>query len=297
MAMKERVILSGKGGTGKTTLTAAFTFLAGRAVLADCDVDAADLSLVLSPTLKRREPFHSGWEAVIRQADCIGCGACLARCRFEAVRHSAPADSPGDDRMIFQIDAAQCQGCGVCEWNCPVRAIEMRERRVGEWMISETAWGPLIHARMIPGAENSGKLVTQVRQVARNLAEEQGISLILVDGPPGIGCPVMASMTGASDLLLVAEPTVAGLHDLQRVLALGRHFGIPSFVCVNKWDLNPERTEQIEVLAREAGTRLAGRVRYDRSVTETLLKRRPFTEASAGPASRDIRAVWEAMGS
>jgi len=329
--MKEIVVISGKGGTGKTSLVASFAALAGSAVLADCDVDAADLHLVLSPTIRQREEFRCGHEAIIRQADCIGCGACLARCRFDAVMRVSGADVPifRSDRtscencadvcvrscpvklkaMIramqetcgqqnehtFVIDSTACEGCGVCVWSCPVKAIDFRERLSGEWYVSDTRYGPLVHARLNPGGENSGRLVSKVREAARALAEARQAAFILVDGPPGVGCAVIASVGVASLVLVVTEPTLSGAHDLARVLELTRHFNIPTAVCVNKWDLNVEMTERIESSARQSGATIAGRVRYDRAVTAAQLRGLAVVETEAGLLAEDMRAVWEAL--
>jgi MinD superfamily P-loop ATPase len=289
--MKELVIISGKGGTGKTSVTASFAVLADRPVIADCDVDAADLHLVLSPSVKERHEFRSGHEAVIRQADCIGCGACLAHCRFSAVRMNGEAVS----QPTFSIDPVSCEGCGVCVRFCPVDAIDFPERLCGEWMVSETRCGPMVHARLGVAAENSGKLVSIVRREARRMAEEGNHPLVLVDGPPGIGCPVIASVTGASLVLVVTEPTVSGDHDLERVLALTRHFGIPAMVCVNKWDLNAEMTERIENKARQRGAQVVGRIRYDHGVTSAQMEQRAAVETEASCAE-DIEQIWDRLG-
>ena len=286
--MREIVIISGKGGTGKTSLTAAFAVLADRPVVADCDVDAADLHLVLAPEIKERHEFRGGREAVIRADDCIGCGLCLDYCRFDAVK-------TGDDPLrgpLFAIDPVACEGCGVCVRFCPVEAIDFPERLCGEWMISETRCGPMVHARLGIAAENSGKLVSTVRQEARRIAEQENRTLILVDGPPGIGCPVIASVTGSDLVLAVTEPTVSGAHDLERVLSLTRHFDIPAAICVNKWDLNPGMAERIEQKAREMGARVAGRIRYDRSVTRAQLQEKAVVEIDA-PCVEDIHKIWE----
>lgn len=288
--MKELVIISGKGGTGKTSVTASFAVLAGRAVLADCDVDAADLHLVLKPDIRERHEFRSGHEAIIRAADCIGCGVCLELCRFDAVREQ---QTDAGSRCV--IDPVACEGCGLCVRFCPQQAIDFFERICGEWMVSDTRCGPMVHARLGVAAENSGKLVATVRQEARNIAEEKGLPLIIVDGPPGIGCPVIASLSDASQVLVVTEPTVSGEHDLIRVLELARHFRIPASICVNKWDLNPEMTERIEIQARATGARVAGRIRYDRTVTQAQIQERAVVEIEA-PCGEDIRALWRTLG-
>lgn len=285
--MKELVVISGKGGTGKTSLAASFAVLAGRAVIADCDVDAADLHLVLSPRVRERHEFRSGHEAVIRAEACTGCGICMASCRFGA----EILDDNSRDKTVYAIDPIACEGCGVCVRFCPERAIDFRERLCGEWMISDTRCGPMVHARLGVAAENSGKLVSTVRREARRIAEEKKHSMIVVDGPPGIGCPVIASVTGASSVLVVTEPTVSGEHDLDRVLSLARHFGIPAAVCVNKWDLNGDMTERIEAGALRQGARVAGRIRYDPAVTRAQIEEKAVVEIDA-PSAEDVRALW-----
>lgn len=289
--MEELVVISGKGGTGKTSLAASFAVLAGGAVLADCDVDASDLHLVLAPRVLGRHDFRSGHEAVIRAADCTGCGECQTHCRFGAVRRS----EDGGAGATYAIDGLSCEGCGVCVRFCPVQAIDFPERLCGEWMISETRCGPMVHARLGAGGENSGKLVSVVRREARRLAEEQGRGLVLIDGPPGIGCPVIASLTGATRVLAVTEPTLSGEHDLERVLRLTRHFGIPTLVCVNKWDIHEAAAERIERMARQAGADCAGRIRYDPAFTTAQVFARAVVETEA-PVAEDVRRVWRALG-
>jgi len=329
--IRELVVISGKGGTGKTSLAASFAVLAERPVIADCDVDAADLHLVLSPRIMERHEFRSGHEAFIRQQDCTGCGACLTHCRFGAVLTPEVQDerrTPSKAQMncsdceycerscdprtnaiigdmmestglartaAYAIDPIACEGCGACVRFCPAKAIDFSERLSGEWLVSETRCGPMVHARLGVAAENSGKLVSLVRREARRIAESEGRSQIIVDGPPGIGCPVIASVTGATLVLAVTEPTVSGEHDLERVLALTRHFSISAAVCVNKWDLNADMTERIEDKARRAGARIAGRIRYDRAVTLAQMRERAVVETEA-PCVKDIRHVWRELG-
>jgi len=289
--MKELVVISGKGGTGKTSLTAAFAVLAEHPVVADCDVDAADLHLVLEPRVREKHEFRSGNEAIIRTDACTGCGLCAELCRFEAVKAD---EGPGSSRE-YSIDPVSCEGCGVCVRFCPAGAIGFPEALCGNWMVSDTRCGPMVHARLGVAAENSGKLVTTVRKEARRIADEGGHGLILVDGPPGIGCPVIASVTGASCLLAVTEPTVSGEHDLERVLSLARHFDLPAAVCVNKWDLNEEMTERIEERAMESGALPAGRIRYDGAFTRAQIGARTAVEVSCGAAD-DIMDVWLRIG-
>jgi MinD superfamily P-loop ATPase len=281
--MKELVIISGKGGTGKTSVTASFAVLADRPVVCDCDVDAADLHLVLEPTIRERHEFESGHEAVIRQSDCTGCGICQDLCRFGAI--SSTVD-------MFSIDSISCDGCGVCVRFCPAAAIDFPQRRCGEWFVSDTRCGPMVHARLGVAAENSGKLVSTVRREAKHLAEEENLNMVIVDGPPGIGCPVIASLTGASQILVVTEPTVSGEHDLERVLSLARHFQIPAAICVNKFDINEEMTKRIEDRAVSAGATIAGRIRYDASVTRAQIQNKAVVELDT-PGADDMKQLWK----
>jgi MinD superfamily P-loop ATPase len=285
--VKELVVISGKGGTGKTSLVGSFAVLADGAVIADCDVDAADLHLVLSPHVRQRSEFRSGHEAVILQEECISCGGCLAQCRFDAIL----MDGQSAGEATFSVDPVSCEGCGVCVHFCPIGAIDFPERSCGEWFVSDTRSGPMVHARLGVAAENSGKLVSIVRQEARRIAEADGHDLILVDGPPGVGCPVIASVTGASRVLVVTEPTVSGEHDLERALALTNHFGIEAAVCVNKCDLNPGMTQRIEENAGQQGAAVTGRIRYDPAVTAAQIQELAVVETDASAAG-DIRKVW-----
>jgi MinD superfamily P-loop ATPase len=285
--MKELVVISGKGGTGKTSIAAALAALAGSAVIADCDVDAPDLHLVLSPDIKRREVFKSGHMAVIREEDCLVCGACKDDCRFHAVRAVRENGRPS----AFRIDPVSCEGCGVCVHFCPAQAIDFPDRVCGQWLVSETRFGMMVHAQLSIGAENSGKLVSTLRKEARRIAADAEDPLIIIDGPPGLACPVIASVTGASLVLVVIEPTLSGMHDMERILGLTGHFGIPSLLCVNKWELNPQIAREIEENAESAGAEIAGRVCYDRSVTEAQIKRKTVVEYG-GRAAEDIRNLW-----
>lgn len=289
--MKELVVLSGKGGTGKTSLTASLAALAEKPALADCDVDASNLPLVLGPRVRRREAFSGGLRARIEPNRCTACGKCEELCRFDAIL----CDGPGNDRGLqtFRVDPFACEGCGVCAHFCTDRAIEMAPTDGGEWFVSETRFGPLVHARLRPGQGNSGKLAALVREQAREAARAAGRELILIDGPPGIGCPVMASLTGASMLLAVTEPTPSGEHDLERVLALARQFEIPAFVCVNKHDLNPAMTARIKRRAAELGAAVAGRIPYDPAVTAAQRRGVPVVEHDQGPAAQAMIELWK----
>ena len=287
---KELVVISGKGGTGKTSLVASFATLSRNCVLADCDVDAADLHLLVEPRVVRREPFTGGKRARIRQEQCTACGKCEELCRFGAISSDGPSNETTE--KTFRVDPTSCEGCGVCAWFCPADAIEFSPAVNGEWIVSETRFGPMVHAKLGVAAENSGKLVSIVRSEAKQIAEQRGLDLVLIDGSPGIGYPVIASITGADLVLVVTEPTLSGLHDLKRVTDLTRHFDIPTKVCINKWDLNAEMSRAIEAKVLERGLGLAGRVRYDRAVTEAQVQRETTVEYQQTGIAVDIRDVW-----
>jgi MinD superfamily P-loop ATPase len=292
--VKEIVIISGKGGTGKTSLTASFAALTdSKMVLADCDVDAADLHLVMKPRIQARSEFRSGRKAAIRPRDCTGCGRCIDLCRFGAVKHSPAPDVTAASR--FAVDEVSCEGCGVCVRFCPANAINFDEQVCGEWFVSETRFGSMVHARLGVAAENSGKLVTLVRGEAKMLAGRQGADFVLVDGSPGIGCPVIASLTAADLALIVTEPTVSGDHDLRRIAGLTKQLGVPATVCVNKHDINPSATEKIRTYARSQGLAFAGCIRYDKAITVAQREEKAVTEYCAGGIASDICDVWNAV--
>lgn len=291
--MKELVVCSGKGGTGKTSLTAGFAALAQDKVLVDCDVDAANLHLVLAPDIEHREAYSGGREAVIDPERCDACGTCGDVCRFGAI--SCDSDDRGDVR--FSVDPLACEGCGVCVHLCPADAIDFPRTRNGEWFVSSTRHGPLVHARLIPGAENSGKLVTVVRVEARKLAEERRAGLLLVDGPPGIGCPVTAAITGADMLLAVTEPGVSAQHDLKRLFDLAAHFKAPMAVCINKADINPDFTALIRQDCARREIPVVGEVPFDQAFTRAQIRGLSIVEDAPSRASEAVDAVWSATQS
>ena len=285
--MKEIVVISGKGGTGKTSLVAAFAVLAGRdVVVADCDVDAADLHLLLAPDFARAEAFHAGELAVVDADACTGCGLCADVCRFGAV--TVADDAAG-------IDPLDCEGCGYCARVCPTQAITNVERLVGQWYRSQIRTGAtMVHARLGIGAENSGKLVARVKGEAQRAARELGAPLVLVDGSPGVGCPVVSSLAGASLVLLVVEPTTSGLHDLIRVHELVRRFDIPMACVINKADLNENvRRELTEHLAR-LDTPVVAELPYDERFTAAIAAGRTVVEVDDA-LGEIIRDCWEAL--
>jgi len=278
--MKEVVVLSGKGGTGKTSIVGSFAALAQSKVLADCDVDAADLHLLLSPSGKEEHEFWSGQVAVIDAEKCNQCGLCQDICRFEAIKD-------------FRVDPVSCEGCSFCFHICPTDAITMKESMSGHWFTSDTRFGPLVHARLGITQENSGKLVALVRQQAKLIAQKRNFHYIISDGPPGIGCPVISSLSGASLALLVTEPTLSGIHDLERVIGVCHHFSIPALVCINKYDINEENTRQIENYCLDHGAQVVSRIPFDNVVTEALVKEMPVVEYSRGRVSNEIESLWQ----
>jgi MinD superfamily P-loop ATPase len=294
--MKELVLISGKGGTGKTSITAAFASLAQKAVLADCDVDAADLHLVLSPKIKQEQDFSGGKQASIITEKCIGCGRCAKMCRFDAIT----LNGPGNDLIAktYAVAPVSCEGCKVCVEFCPVDAISFEPAINGKWFISDTRFGPMVHAKLGIAQENSGKLVTLIRKEAKRIAEEQKKDLLVIDGSPGIGCPVIASITGADVVLVVTEPTLSGKHDLERVAQLTANFGIKTLVCINKADINVEMTEQISEEAAKNGLKVIGKIPYDDAFTKaqimkaTLIEYQPDSELS-----KQITDIWKKIKS
>jgi len=289
--MKEMVVISGKGGTGKTSLVGCFATLAEKKVLADCDVDAADLHLLLLPEIKEWREFYAGKRAFIRQQDCIGCGACLAWCRFEAVKRNGS----GAGEATSRIDPLSCEGCGVCAHLCPQQAIDFTEKRAGEWYISETRYGPLVHAKLGVGEGNSGKLVTLVRNQARQIAKEREFDLVIIDGSPGIGCPVIASIAGADLVLIVTEPSLSAQHDMERVVQLARHFRTPVALCINRFDLNEKISESIRSWCLERGIRVAGVIPYDPRFTEAQTRHVSLVEYSGGRTTQAVKSLWQEL--
>ncbi len=280
--MKELIVISGKGGTGKTSLVAAFASLAQGTILCDADVDAADLHLIMNPTIQEAHDFQSGHTAVIDQDRCTQCGTCTEMCRWNAI---------SDD---FIIDAIECEGCGVCVHFCPEQAIMFPVNTSGQWFISETRYGPMVHARLGIAEENSGKLVTLVRQQARQKAEIKGLGMILTDGPPGVGCPVIASIGGATAVLIVTEPTVSGQHDMQRVHQLALHFRVPAMICINKADLNPEKSMEIEQYAAFQNLTFLGRIPFDVNMTQSMVQGQTIFEyQTVSEATASVQHIWQ----
>lgn len=282
---KEIVIISGKGGTGKTSITASFAKLGGEnIVVADCDVDAADMHLLMQPDYKKREDFYSGYLAEIDTEKCINCNACAHVCRFDAISNSF---------WSYRVDKLNCEGCGYCEKVCPTDAIKMKENNVGQWFISKTRMNnQLVHAKLGIGAENSGKLVAKVKNEAKNLAKEMDVAYILVDGSPGIGCPVVSSLSGADFVIFVTEPTLTGLHDLKRVHELVKRFRIASGCIINKSDLNNDVTKAIEAFLKEEEIIHINNIPYNNSFSKAIIHSHTAVEYADNEIKNIIIDSW-----
>ena len=280
--MKEVVILSGKGGTGKTSIIGSFAHLADNKILVDCDVDAADLHLLLSPRPKEEHDFVAGVKARVENDKCTACGLCAELCQFEAITMEETA----------VISPLGCEGCGVCAYFCPEQAIVLEENHCGSWSIADTDYGPLVHAQLFAGEENSGKLVSHIKSKARELAEATNTDLILIDGAPGVGCPVIASLSNVDMALVITEPTQSGKHDLERILDLTDHFKVPAMICINKWDLHPGMSAEIEAACEERDVAVLGKIPFDRSVIDCQIQGVPVTRSDTSLAAYSIREVW-----
>jgi MinD superfamily P-loop ATPase len=279
--MKELVIISGKGGTGKTTIAAAFATLAENKVVADCDVDAADLHIIMAPEIQEQGDFIGGKIPAINKELCTQCGLCRELCRFDAITEE------------YLINKVNCEGCGVCYNFCPEKAIDFNQVVSGKWFVSNTRFGPLIHAKLGIAEENSGKLVSLVRQKAKIKAEEEKHELIIIDGAPGIGCPVISCITGTDLILIVTEPTLSGIHDLKRTVELANHFGISSIVCINKFDLNTDMSQSIERYCYENKIKVMGKIPFDEQVVRALIQKKSISEHSSGIAAKAVKEMWQ----
>jgi len=277
---KQLTIISGKGGTGKTTFTAAFAQLTEKKVMADCDVDAADLYLILTPEIRQSSPFFGSRTPVVDLEKCTQCGVCTEVCRFDAIHDGV-------------LNLFACDHCALCMHACPEKVITMEEAHSGDWFISETRFGPMIHARLGIAEENSGKLVSVVRKEAMDLAKDNGAEWVIVDGPPGIGCPVTAALTGVNKVLVITEPTLSGIHDMERVLSLTAHFNIPAQVCINKYDIHPANTQQIESYCLGKGIEVVGKIPFHRGVIEAMVAGKTVIEADVPEVTPAVKQVWE----
>jgi MinD superfamily P-loop ATPase len=279
--MKQIVVISGKGGTGKTVLTASLASLSMNKVMVDCDVDAADLHLLLKPEIKERHEFRSGVTARIDKDICQECGECISVCRFDAISED------------FRVDAVSCEGCTICSYVCPAGAVVLEENVSGEWFVSETKYGPFVHAKLGIAEENSGKLVCKVREAAKAIAEQEKLDYVIIDGPPGIGCPVIASLSGVDLALIVTEPTLSGMHDMERVAQVSKHFGVSTKVVINKYDLNPKNSETIKQICEQADIEVIALLPFSRQVSESIVQGIPLVEFTRDGIAGDIAMLWE----
>ncbi len=279
--MKQLLVISGKGGTGKTTLVSSFASLAEEKVLSDCDVDAADLHLVLDPEIETREEFSGAKEAIRDEDKCTSCGICYENCRFDAINED------------YEIDPFRCEGCGVCAYVCPENAIRMEDVLSGYSLESSTDYGKMVHGELRPGEETSGKLVTEIKAKAKDIVEKEEANLLIVDGSPGTGCPVIASLAEVDLALVVTEPTKSGLSDLKRVIGLSENFDIRPAVVINKFDLNSKMVQNIESFAGENGIPVLGKIPYDSEVTEAMVQGKSVVEYSKNGATREIKRIWK----
>jgi MinD superfamily P-loop ATPase len=284
--MKQILVISGKGGTGKTVITSAFASLAKNKIMVDCDVDAADLHILLQPNIQERNEFKSGYSARLDQSKCTQCGKCIDACRFDAIR------KVGDKVMIDSVD---CEGCGFCSIVCPHQAIRMEENIAGEWYVSDTRFGPMVHAKLGVAEENSGKLVSKVRQKAKELADERNCDWIIIDGSPGIGCPVIASLSGIDLAIVITEPTMSGLHDAGRVIKVAKHFNVPVTMVINKYDLNREVTKRIEAYCHTNGIEVLGKIAFDENVVKALMARKTIVEYGESETKKSVSKLWDTI--
>lgn len=280
---KELVIISGKGGTGKTSIVSSLSTLAQNKIMVDCDVDAADMHLIMKPTILKTTEFYSGKTAKIDESKCSKCGKCQDICRFNAIKD-------------YKISAINCEGCGACYYQCPEKAITFEDTKSGEWFESNTRLGKLVHAKLGIGEENSGKLVSEIKTYARNLAKIENAELIIVDGSPGIGCPVIASISGASYVVVITEPTLSGLHDAERVLELTRHFRINAGICINKFDINPDMARKIEEFCLKHSFDILGKIPYDKIFTKAMIQEKTLIEYDeTSKVSQEIKKIWQTI--
>jgi len=276
--MKQIVVASGKGGTGKTSIVASFASLT-KAVFTDCDVDAPNLHLILKPEIIEKIPYEGMEVAEINEEECIKCGACQKACRFGAIEN-------------FMVTEEKCEGCGVCMLVCPANAIEMKKRVNGYVHVANTRFGEFVYGLLIPGEEASGKLVALVRQKAKEIAERKDKNLIIIDAPAGIGCPVIASLSGTDLAVIIAEPTMAAIHDMERILEVAEHFKVKAVVCINKYDINEEMTKKIEEYCRERGIEIIGKIPFNRKFTEAMVKGKNIVEYDKELADL-MKEIWK----
>jgi MinD superfamily P-loop ATPase len=298
--LKQIAIISGKGGTGKTILTASFAVLAKNKVMVDCDVDAADLHLLLRPTIQETHEFRGLPKAFIDREKCTLCGECPKVCRYEAIKRVDTRNQTQDARYKnsksnshLHVNRISCEGCRVCMYICPVKAVSMKDNIAGQWFISKTKYGPMVHAKLGIAEENSGKLVSLVRQNAKKVAQENNLDFVIIDGPPGIGCPVIASLSGIDLAVVITEPTLSGIHDMERVIGLTRHFGVSTACVINKYDINAENTKNIEGWCDKNGVPVYGKIPFDEMVSKSIMNAKPILEYTQNRVTQEVERIWK----
>ncbi|MCK4882865.1 MAG: ATP-binding protein [Candidatus Omnitrophica bacterium] len=281
--MKQIVVISGKGGTGKTVMTGALAALAENKIMVDCDVDAANLHLILKPEIKEKHTFRGGKGARIDKDLCGECGQCRDVCRFDAISED------------YVVDPISCEGCCFCGFVCPLGAMKIEERVSGEWFFSDTKYGPFVHAKLGIAEDNSGRLVALIKEKAKEIAKEQRLDWMIIDGAPGIGCPVIASLSGVHCALVVTEPTLSGLHDAERVVKVARQFGADVKMVVNKYDLNKDMTAKIETYCRENDVQLIGKIGFDEQVVRAVVQGKTIMDCPDGKTKDEVVRIWEIL--
>ncbi len=281
--MKQILVISGKGGTGKTIVTGALAALAQNKIMVDCDVDAANLHLILRPEVEEKHIFKGGEVALIDKSRCSECGQCIEVCRFDAISKD------------YIVDPIACEGCAFCGFACPIGAIEMKEKVSGEWYISKTKYGPFVHAKLGIAEDNSGRLVALIKQKAKEIAEQQKREWMIIDGAPGIGCPVIASLSGVDCALVVTEPTLSGLHDAQRVIEVARQFRADVKLVINKYDLNKDMTAEIEKYCKDNNIHLIGKIIFDKTVVRAVVEGKTIMDYPDGEARNEAEKIWNIL--
>jgi MinD superfamily P-loop ATPase len=287
MKTKQIAIISGKGGTGKTTLAGSLSVLFDNHIIADCDVDSSNMHLILKPKIKETIQYKAGHKAEILESKCIGCGKCQQVCRYDAIHKR------GTDK--YSVDPFACEGCKACVLVCPTKAVDFVLNHPGDYFISDTKYGPFVHAELKPGEEMSGGLVAQVRKQALKMAVDKRKAYVIIDGAPGIGCPATSSLTGTDYAILVTEPTVSGIHDMERMMEVIKHFKIPFSVVINRYDMNEEKSKEIEALCEKENIRVLGKISFDEKVNAANSNEMPVVEVQDSRAAEAIQSIFKKL--
>jgi len=287
MKTKQIAVISGKGGTGKTTLAGSLSVLFSNHVIADCDVDSSNMHLILKPNIKETSEYKAGHKAEIVESQCIGCGKCQSVCRYDAIHIK--------DNEKYSVDPFACEGCKACVLVCPTKAIDFVLNHPGDYFISDTKYGPFVHAELKPGEEMSGGLVAQVRKQALKMAVDDRKAVVVIDGAPGIGCPATSSLTGTDYAILVTEPTVSGIHDMKRMMEVIEHFKISYSVVINRYDMNMEKSKEIEEFCNQKNISVLGKIAFDKAVNRANSNEMPVVECEDSKAAEAIRGIFQEL--